>query len=97
MKSIWRGQLLETMTMQTHALKPLFPVALALLITGCAVGPSYQRPITPEVIAYKEAGDWVTAQPADALERGPIPSMRSSRFSYFWFSPLTGGLRGDRA
>ena len=71
MKSIWRGQLLETMTMQTHALKPLFPVALALLITGCAVGPSYQRPRTPEVIAYKEAGDWVTAQPADALERGP--------------------------
>ena len=71
MKSIWRGPLLETMTMQTHALKPLFPVALALLITGCAVGPSYQRPSTPEVIAYKEAGDWVTAQPADALERGP--------------------------
>ena len=59
------------MTMQTHALKPLFPVALALLITGCAVGPSYQRPSTPVVMAYKEAGDWVTAQPADALERGP--------------------------
>lgn len=71
MKSIWRGQLFETMTMQTHALKPLFPVALALLITGCAVGPSYQRPSTPEVMAYKEVGDWVTAQPADALERGP--------------------------
>lgn len=71
MKSIWCAQLLETMTMQTHALKPFFPVALALLITGCAVGPSYQRPSTPEVIAYKEAGDWVTAQPADALERGP--------------------------
>lgn len=71
MKSIWRAQLLETMTMQTHALKPLFPVALALLITGCAVGPSYQRPSTPVVMAYKEVGDWVTAQPADALERGP--------------------------
>jgi NodT family efflux transporter outer membrane factor (OMF) lipoprotein len=71
MKSIWRGPLLETMTMQTYALKPLFPVALALLITGCAVGPSYQRPTTPEVTVYKEAGDWVAAQPADALERGP--------------------------
>ena len=59
------------MTMQTYALKPLFPVALALLITGCAVGPTYQRPTTPEVAAYKEAGDWVAAQPADALERGP--------------------------
>lgn len=59
------------MTMQNYALKPLFPVALVLLITGCAVGPTYQRPATPEVAAYKEAGDWVAAQPADALERGP--------------------------
>lgn len=59
------------MTMQTYALKPLFPVALVLLITGCAVGPTYQRPTTPEVAAYQEAGDWVAAQPADALERGP--------------------------
>lgn len=59
------------MTMQTHSLKPLFPVALALLITGCAVGPTYQRPTAPEVIAYKEAGNWVVAQPADAVERGP--------------------------
>jgi NodT family efflux transporter outer membrane factor (OMF) lipoprotein len=71
MKYIWRGQLPEMMTMQTYALKPLFPVALVLLITGCAVGPTYQRPATPEVAAYKEAGDWVAAQPADALERGP--------------------------
>ena len=47
------------------------PVAMALLITGCAVGPAYQRPTTPAVLAYKEAGDWVVAAPADALERGP--------------------------
>ena len=45
--------------------------AAALLITGCAVGPTYERSSTPEVSAYKEAGDWVTAAPADALERGP--------------------------
>ena len=44
---------------------------LVLLTTGCAVGPAYQRPTTPDVIAYKEAGDWVMAVPADALERGP--------------------------
>ena len=71
MKCIWRGQLPEMVTMQTCSLKALFPVALALLITGCAVAPTYQRPTTPEVTAYKEAGDWVPAQPADALERGP--------------------------
>ena len=71
MKCIWRGQLPEMVTMQTCSLKPLFPVALALLITGCAVGPTYQRPTAPEVTAYKEAGDWVPAQPADAMERGP--------------------------
>ena len=47
------------------------PVAAALLATGCAVSPTYQRPTTPEVSAYKEAGDWVTAAPADALDRGP--------------------------
>ena len=71
MKCIWRGQLPEMVTMQTCSLKPLFPVALALLITGCAVGPTYQRPTAPEVTAYKESGGWVLAQPADALERGP--------------------------
>ena len=49
----------------------LISAATALLATGCAVGPAYQRPATPDVAAYKEAGDWVTAAPADALERGP--------------------------
>ena len=52
-------------------LNPVFAAALALLVTGCAVGPAYQRPTTPDVAAYKEAGDWVIAAPADALERGP--------------------------
>ena len=45
--------------------------ALALLTSGCAVGPAYQLPNTPEVVSFKEAGDWVLAVPADALERGP--------------------------
>ena len=51
--------------------KSLFPVAMALLISGCAVGSVYQRPTTQDVSAYKEVGDWVVATPADALERGP--------------------------
>lgn len=45
--------------------------ALVLLASGCAVGPNYQRPTTPAIVTFKEAGDWVTAAPADALERGP--------------------------
>ncbi|MES2414524.1 MAG: efflux transporter outer membrane subunit [Pseudomonadota bacterium] len=49
----------------------LTAAALALLLSGCAVGPTYERPTTPEVAAFKEAGDWVPAAPADALERGP--------------------------
>ena len=57
--------------MYTNSLKLAIPVVLGLLITGCAVGPVYERPITPEISAYKEAGDWVRAAPADALERGP--------------------------
>jgi NodT family efflux transporter outer membrane factor (OMF) lipoprotein len=50
----------------------LFLTALAAsLLGGCAVGPAYQRPTTPEPVAFKEAQGWVPAAPADALERGP--------------------------
>lgn len=49
----------------------LTAAALAVLITGCAVGPTYERPSTPVVSNFKEAEGWVPAAPADALERGP--------------------------
>lgn len=71
MNCIWHELLPEMMTMYTCSLKLVVPVAMGLLITGCAVGPVYERPTAPEVVAYKEAGDWVRAAPADALERGP--------------------------
>lgn len=50
----------------------LIPLALA----GCAVGPAYQVPTTPEPVAFKEAAapggaEWRPAAPADTLERGP--------------------------
>ena len=45
--------------------------AMALLATGCAVGPEYKRPATADVSTFKEAEGWVPAAPADALERGP--------------------------
>lgn len=46
-------------------------LGLALVLAGCAIGPNYQRPGTPDVSAFKEAEGWVSAAPADALERGP--------------------------
>ena len=54
-----------------HAYSSVFLVVMALLTSGCAVGPSYQPPIAPDVRVYKEAGDWVLATPLDTLERGP--------------------------
>ena len=46
--------------------------ALALAFAGCAVGPTYQRPAVETPVAFKEGqGAWVTAVPADMLERGP--------------------------
>ena len=45
--------------------------ALVLAVSGCAVGPDYQRPSTPDISTFKEAEGWVPAAPADALERGP--------------------------
>lgn len=49
----------------------LMAIALLLLLGGCAVGPDYQRPATPDVSSFKEAQGWVPAAPADALQRGP--------------------------
>ena len=52
---------------------PALALALATVLTatGCAVGPTYQRPTTVDVSQFKEADGWVPAAPVDALERGP--------------------------
>jgi NodT family efflux transporter outer membrane factor (OMF) lipoprotein len=42
----------------------------ALFLAGCAVGPKYQRPPAEVPPAYKEAGNWKTAQPSDLSMRG---------------------------
>lgn len=41
------------------------------VLAGCAVGPHYARPSAPMPAAFKEAGDWKPAAPADATPRGP--------------------------
>ena len=43
----------------------LFLLTATGQFTGCAVGPKYKTPMTPAPPAYKEMGDWKTAQPSD--------------------------------
>jgi NodT family efflux transporter outer membrane factor (OMF) lipoprotein len=43
---------------------------LALGLSGCSVGPKYQKPAAPAPPAFKEDAGWTQAQPADALVRG---------------------------
>jgi NodT family efflux transporter outer membrane factor (OMF) lipoprotein len=52
------------------ARRTFIALAVAGLASGCAVGPDYVRPSTPEPAAYKELQGWVQATPSDALERG---------------------------
>jgi NodT family efflux transporter outer membrane factor (OMF) lipoprotein len=43
---------------------------LAFAISGCAIGPNYSKPSTQVPEQWKEAGDWVVAQPKDAAPKG---------------------------
>ncbi|HEY6927046.1 MAG TPA: efflux transporter outer membrane subunit [Steroidobacteraceae bacterium] len=43
----------------------------ASLLAACSLAPAYKPPATQAVANYKEAGDWMPAQPADAQQRGP--------------------------
>jgi multidrug efflux system outer membrane protein len=47
-----------------------YVACIAALLGGCSLAPKYQQPPAPEVAAYKEAGDWMPAAPADAQPRG---------------------------
>lgn len=43
---------------------------LALLLSGCLVGPDYHRPDAPVATAYKELAGWKPGTPGDAIDRG---------------------------
>ncbi len=43
----------------------LLLLGLVLPFAGCAVGPKYKVPTAPVPTAYKEVGNWKTAQPSD--------------------------------
>jgi NodT family efflux transporter outer membrane factor (OMF) lipoprotein len=40
------------------------------LLSACSLAPKYDPPAVQTVAAYKEAGEWMPAQPADAQPRG---------------------------
>lgn len=44
--------------------------AAAAALGGCTVGPKYARPAAEIPPTYKEAGNWKTAEPGDALLKG---------------------------
>ncbi len=46
------------------------PAVFLLILASCAVGPAYERPKVEVPAAYREAGDWLVAKPADAVPRG---------------------------
>jgi multidrug efflux system outer membrane protein len=48
-----------------------FAPGCAALLGACSLAPKYDVPVTPEVAAYKEAGAWMPAAPADTQPRGP--------------------------
>ncbi len=43
----------------------LLVLVAVLQFAGCAVGPKYRTPVAPAPPAYKEIGNWKTAQPSD--------------------------------
>jgi len=48
----------------------LAAIAAALSLSACSLAPHYQKPATPPVQHFVEAGDWMPARPADAASRG---------------------------
>lgn len=53
-----------------HGVAPLARTLLAMLLTGCMVGPDYKRPDAPVPITYKELDGWKPATPRDDIDRG---------------------------
>src|SRR5471030_1677959 len=48
----------------------LAPLALALLVSACTVGPDYQRPSAPLSLEFKEAKGWTAAIPQENQAKG---------------------------
>jgi NodT family efflux transporter outer membrane factor (OMF) lipoprotein len=64
----WNRLKENLMNMQTS--RSVIATLLSLALTACAVGPDYQRPAVDTPAAFKEAGDWKSAEPRDEAPRG---------------------------
>jgi len=51
-------------------MKPVIPLVLMLLLSGCTVGPDYQRPAMAMPVHYKEAKGWQPTTPLDQQNKG---------------------------
>ncbi len=51
-------------------MKSRLPAVLVLLLSGCTVGPDYQRPLMAMPVHYKEARGWQQATPQDDRHKG---------------------------
>jgi NodT family efflux transporter outer membrane factor (OMF) lipoprotein len=54
-----------------HIVRGALVAASFALLTACAVGPNYKRPVFDASAAYKELDGWKPSEPNDALDRGP--------------------------
>ena len=52
------------------ALAVVVAAAVASALAACSLAPPYKPPATEPVAEFKEAGDWMPAQPADVQQRG---------------------------
>jgi NodT family efflux transporter outer membrane factor (OMF) lipoprotein len=59
--------------MMAHSARAVMTMLATLALAGCMVGPNYKAPAVPAPPAYSDNGhngDWATATPADAADRG---------------------------
>jgi NodT family efflux transporter outer membrane factor (OMF) lipoprotein len=59
--------------MKAHSLAGAIVMAAALALGGCKVGPNYKAPPMPSPPSFSDNGhygDWASAKPADAADRG---------------------------
>ena len=47
-----------------------FLIGIAVVVSGCAVGPDYSRPDAPTPETFKELEGWSAARPQDDVPRG---------------------------
>jgi NodT family efflux transporter outer membrane factor (OMF) lipoprotein len=59
----WSGTVILPEDLRTSPLATLLLLLALLAAAGCSVGPKYHTPVAPTTPAYKELGNWKTAQP----------------------------------